>query len=158
MNKAIFISLDNTLITTLSRRALPLHSDDWKFKIEILPILKKAINSNYILIIVTNQKSVTDGFTKEKVFINKLNNIVKTLEKNLKIKTNTKVFFNYSIEEKTDYRSLPNPGMGYELALDYELDLSKSIMIGNSLIDKTFSNNLNLSNYYNITDINEDIV
>ena len=55
MNKALFVLIDETLITTKSGRSFPLNSEDWKFKTNFSSIFKDAVDKGYKIILIDNQ-------------------------------------------------------------------------------------------------------
>lgn len=151
MKLALFITLDNTLITTISKRPYAIHSEDWKFTDNILDIIKSYYDKGYKICIVCNQLQVLQGLTTSKAFLKKIEDITNTLEKHLKIKKNS-ICFNYCFESNT-YRSLPNPGLVYELACEYDLDIINSTFIGSSYDDRQIINTTGIKTYFDITDI-----
>lgn len=155
MQKALILTLDNTLITTLSGRKYSLHSEDWKFILQTVEAIKDYYSKGYRICIISNQSSITNGITTEKSFIYKMNLIVTTLEKDLKLKINT-ISYSYCIDEDSYYK-LPYPGLLYSLALDFELDLYKSVFIGNSLEDESTSIRCGIRKYIDVTDLNYTI-
>ena len=151
MKKAIFIILDNTLITTLSGKSYSLHSEDWKFKDNILDAIKVHYDNNYKVCIICNQFQVSSGLTPAKAFLKKLEDVIITLEKALKLPKNS-VSYSYCFEPDS-YRAIPNPGQVYELACDYEIDVQNSVFIGNTYDDRCIAKNIGLINYFDITDL-----
>lgn len=152
MDKALFINLDGTLITTNSGRKFPIHSNDWKLLPGTLDAIKYFYTKGYKIIIISNQFCIAEGYLSEKVFINKVESICNKIEKLIKIKANSIIYF-YCKDIET-YNTIPNPGMAYEAALEYELDLSESIMFGCTEQDKEFQHNTGIKEYYHITEIN----
>lgn len=142
MNKALFLDLDGTVISTASGRTFPLHIKDWKINKEIIPVIKNCIKHNYIIIIVTNQGGIECGYITEANFLAKIEDVCNTLEKILK--TSVKIHYLYCKHMESYYRK-PNIGMGVEAALEYELDLKNSIMVGDMNSDKEFASNLNMA-------------
>lgn len=151
LNKAVFIDLDHTLITTKSGRVFPIHSEDWKFLPDSLRALDYFYKAGYKIIIVSNQGGIEEGYITEKLFIAKIEKVCSTLEKLLKFKKNYIIY--YYCSTMTDYNRKPNPGMAFEAALDYELDLIQSIMIGDMDSDKGFAVNAGINTYYDINDL-----
>ena len=155
MKKALFIILDNTLITTRSGKSFPLHSEDWKFKIGWYEIIKN-LSDDFIICIVDNQIGVGEGYVNEQVFNTKIENICKILEKELHLKKNS-IVSNFCFKQEEEYRVKPNPGLIYELALDYEIRLDNSIMIGGSADDEYFAAISGIKVYYDVNTINESL-
>ena len=151
-DKALFIDLDGTLITTNSGRKFPIHSNDWKLLPNTLEAIKYFYNKGYKLIIVSNQGGISEGYLAEKVFINKIEAVCAKVEKLMKFKRNTIAYF--YCKDMESYNKKPNPGMAYEAAIEYELNLSESVMFGDFESDKGFQVNAGIGEYYHITDIN----
>lgn len=136
LDKALFVALDNTLITTNSGNKYPIHSEDWKFMPNILDAIKSYSNHGYRIIIISNQKEITQGIINEKVFIKKIEKICSKLEKNLKLEKNS-VIYTYC-KDIDSFNTMPNPGMAYELAVEYEISLLNSVMIAEEIDDLLF--------------------
>jgi histidinol phosphatase-like enzyme len=128
MNKALFVLIDETLITTKSGRSFPLNSEDWKFKTNFISIFKDAISKGYKIILIDNQFSIGDGFMSEKAYINKLNYISSIIERDLELPENSIAYF-YCSDKNDIFRALPCCGMFYEAALEYEIILGHSVML-----------------------------
>ena len=94
-----------------------------------------------MLFIVTNQPDV---FTKDNTKKNVLE-INDFLKKKLPI---TKIFTCYCKNNKCTYRK-PNIGMIIKATQIYNLDLSKSFIIGDKISDKKCANKSNIKFYYN---------
>lgn len=154
--KALFADLDNTVIETESGRKFPIHSDDWKLIPEILPFIKKYTDNGYRLIIVSNQGGIESGYLTDVTFKNKIEAICKLIEKVNKLKKNSISFF--YCKEMEGYNRKPNPGMAYEAALEYELDLSQCVMVGDYKTDEGFAKNAQIPLYIDIMDIKNGLV
>lgn len=154
MKKAIFLTLDNTLITTISGRQYPLHGEDWKLIPKTVDILRSFCVKDYMLFIIINQKQIKEGLVTNKSFHRRVLLIIATLEKVLNIHRGS-ILYNYCID-KHSYNYLPKPGMIYDLASEYELDIVNSILIGNSDFDKTISIYAGIKQYIDISNLNID--
>ena len=151
IKQAVFIDLDHTLITTRSGRIFPIHSEDWKFIPDTLKALDYFYKLGYKIIIVTNQGGIEEGYITEKVFLTKIETICKVLEKTLKFKANSISYF--YCNSMVSYHRKPCPGMAYEAALEYDLNLKDSIMIGNMDSDVQFAENSGISGYYHVDEL-----
>lgn len=93
------------------------------------------------IIVVTNQRGVGKGLTK----LDDLHLIHANMEKEI-IKGGGKldaVFYCSETDDNSPFRK-PNPGMGHAAARQFpEINLQKSIMVGNTLSDMQFGRNLN---------------
>lgn len=131
MTKALFITLDDTLIFTRSGRKYPIHSRDWMVNIDLAPTIKKYYKEGYIIILVDNQDSVAHGSVHSTVFDIKIEEVLQVSEALCDLPTNH-ISFMFWTGDTDEYSRLPNPGMIYELASEYELYLGDSILIGSS--------------------------
>jgi D-glycero-D-manno-heptose 1,7-bisphosphate phosphatase len=146
MNKAIFVSLNsNTLVKTKSGNDYPQNEDDWEFVTGILPKIKKAYNEGYIVCLVSNEGGIQAGHTTMEQVKNRINAIQKELETYLRCSVNV-AFCGYL----DSYYKKPKPGMAYQLALELELALGESIMVGNSNNDSKFAKYAHIGTYYDI--------
>jgi histidinol-phosphate phosphatase family protein len=98
------------------------------------------------IIIVTNQKGVGKGFTK----LNDLH----TIHANMKTAIEDaggridKIYFCTELDENHPNRK-PNPGMGLQAITDFPgINISKSIMIGNTIGDMEFGRNLGIKTIF----------
>ncbi|HET7118564.1 MAG TPA: HAD-IIIA family hydrolase [Hanamia sp.] len=90
------------------------------------------------VIMITNQRGVAKGLTKLK----DLQLIHKNMKKEIK-EAGGRIDKIYVCTEMESVNRKPNPGMGLQALKDFpEIDLSKSIMIGNTLSDMEFGRNL----------------
>lgn len=155
MNKALFITFDNTLIKPLSNNKRYLHSNDWRFINQTLVAIKEHYDKGYIICFIINQSQIDYGLISPTVFNIKLTDIFTTISKDLKIPLKELLFEIAVIEDS--YYFLPQPGMIYKLAIANKLDLKKSIIIGNNLYDKSIKDNAGLKEYIDVTDLTGDI-
>lgn len=151
LQKVLFIDLDGTIITTKSGREFPIHSDDWKLLPTTLDALTYFYNLNYKIIIVTNQGGISLGYVSEKVFINKIENICKKIEKILKFKEGT-ISYSYC-KDMESFNRKPNPGMAFDNLSEYNLTLQDSIMIGDFQSDEDFSINAGISKFIHVDNL-----
>ena len=149
MNKAVFVIIDETLITTKSGKSFPINSEDWKFKTNFYDLFKNAIEKQYKIVLIDNQLGIGQGFITEKIFLHKIETICKVIEEDLKLKNNS-IIYTYCTDTEDLFRLKPNPGMLYELALDNEIILKDSVLIGNSEEDKLFSFIGGINSYYSL--------
>ncbi len=105
--------------------------------IEALPIFSGFFK---YIIVVTNQRGIGKGITKqEDLFTIHKNLIAKITKAGGRIDA---IYFCPDIDNSSPNRK-PNPGMGLQAAKDFpEIDLNKSIMIGNTISDMQFGRNL----------------
>ena len=104
---------------------------------QALKIFGKVFNR---IIIVTNQKGIGKGLTKPNdLSIIHQNMIAEVKKAGGRIDA---VYFCPDLEETSPNRK-PNPGMGLKAKKDFpEIDLTKSVMVGNTLSDMEFGRHL----------------
>lgn len=129
MNKALFLDRDGVIN----------HDYDYVHKLEdfhfidgIFDLCKYFYDSGFLIFIVTNQSGISRGFYSEDDLI-KLNKWIsdKFLEQNIKIE---KIYYSTSLDENDYYRK-PNPGMIFQVAKEFDIDLKSSILIGDKMRD-----------------------
>ncbi len=98
------------------------------------------------VIVVTNQRGIGKGITRTED--------VELIHKNMKAEIEKKggridaVYFCPDLDESSPNRK-PNPGMGLQAVSDLPgLDLSKTIMIGNTLSDMQFGRNMGIKTIF----------
>lgn len=150
--KAVFVGFDNVLINTISGKRFPIHSDDWELDVYIVEALKYFYNKRYLIIIITNQDSVRDGYVHEKVFLDKINRVCDKLDSTIDEGSGKcKTAFFYCIEDGN--RRVPNNGMIIEALEDFEVSLKDSIMIGGNELNESFSKSCFIGKYIDCNDI-----
>ena len=98
------------------------------------------------IVVVTNQKGVGKGVTKPEDLQLIHKNMVAEIEAaGGRIDA---VYFCPDLEEESPNRK-PNPGMGLQAAADFpDIDLSKAIMVGNTISDMKFGRNLGVQTIF----------
>jgi len=131
----------------LDRDGVLIEDEGYIFKLEnmhirksIFPLLKAAQARNYLLIIISNQSGIARGYFTEKDFWSFQNALVEELKKEgIYIKQSYFCPFlkNAPIKEYDKDSNLrkPAPGMVLRARKDFNLDLSKSLMIGDKESD-----------------------
>lgn len=105
---------------------------------EAFKIFNKKIGT---IIMVTNQRGVAKGLTK----IEDLHLIHKNMLREIEA-AGGRINKIYVCTEMESPNRKPNPGMGLQALKDFpEIDLTKSIMIGNTLSDMKFGRNLGVA-------------
>lgn len=98
------------------------------------------------IFVVTNQKGVGRGMTKLEDLHTIHQNMIKEIE--LVGGRITNIYFCTDLEETSPNRK-PNPGMGLQAKQDFpDIDLSKAIMVGNTLGDMGFGRNLGINTVF----------
>ena len=105
---------------------------------EALEIFNKKFGT---IVMVTNQRGIAKGLTKlEDLELIHKNMLQEIEEAGGRI---NKIYFCSDMESPN---RKPNPGMGLQAVADFpEIDLSKSVMIGNTLSDMKFGRNLGVA-------------
>ncbi len=94
-----------------------------------------------VIVIITNQRGVAKGVTK----IKDLHLIHKNMKEEIEA-AGGRIDNIYVCTELESENRKPNPGMGLQAIKDFpEIDLSKSLMIGNTLSDMKFGRNLGIA-------------
>ncbi|MEO7120806.1 MAG: HAD-IIIA family hydrolase [Ginsengibacter sp.] len=150
-NPAYFKNIDKTWTLFLDRDGVindEKHEDyihkweEFKFYDGVKEALKKFSEKFGKIFIVTNQRGVAKGLTK----LEDLELIHKNMVKEFEGAGGRIDKIYYSIDFENDHPNRkPNPGMGLQAKRDFpEIDLAKSIMIGNTLSDMKFGRNLDV--------------
>jgi len=145
MNKALFLDLDHTLIKPKSGNTFPKNVEDWEFVKGVIKQVKKYYDKGYIIIVVSNQGGIEQGYIKEWEFVSKIDRIKEEI-----LKHSIEIQSVYYCNSMESYYRKPNPGMGYEAALNYKLDLRNSIMVGDMDSDNKFAKNAYIGTYIDI--------
>jgi D-glycero-D-manno-heptose 1,7-bisphosphate phosphatase len=96
------------------------------------------------IIVVTNQKGIGKGVTKIEDVKTIHQNMVKDIEA-----VGGKIDAVYFCPDLESLNRKPNTGMGLQAAKDFaDIDLSKAIMVGNTLSDMHFGRNLGIKNIF----------
>ena len=143
INSAWTLFLDRDGVINHEKHADYIHTwDEFTFyegAVEAIKIFSEKFNR---ILVVTNQRGVGKGVTRledlEEIHVNMLGAITQgggRLDA---------IYFCEDINDDAPYRK-PNPGMGYEAVKEFpDIDLKKSIMVGNTLSDMQFGRNLGM--------------
>lgn len=115
--------------------------DEFKFYNGVKEAFRVFNNKFGIIIMITNQRGVARGLTKlENLEIIHKNMLQEIEEAEGRI---DRIYFCTDMESEN---RKPNPGMGLQALKDFpSIDLSKSVMIGNTLSDMKFGRNLGVA-------------
>lgn len=102
----------------------------------------KIFNKKFgIIVMVTNQRGIAKGLTKLKDLHLIHKNMMQEIED-----AGGRIDKIYFCPEMESPNRKPNPGMGLQALKDFpQIDLSKSVMIGNTLSDMKFGRNLGVA-------------
>ncbi len=114
--------------------------EEFKFYDGVLEAMQIFATIFKRIIIVTNQKGVGKGLTKESDLIKIHNNMQAAIENaNGRIDA---IYYCTDMEDDSPNRK-PQAGMGLQAAIQFkDIDLQKAIMVGNTLSDMKFGRNL----------------
>lgn len=129
--------------------------DKFIFIKDIFKICKFYQSNDYNIVIATNQSGMGRGYFSEDDFI-KLTTWMLSRFKDEGIEIGEVYFCSHHPNDNCNCRK-PRIGMFNEICEDYDIDLKKSIMIGDSKTDYEFSKNCGINNFYYINDIIDDI-
>ena len=147
MNLGLFLDLDHTVIKPKSGGTFPEDINDWEFITGVLPLIKRYVDKGYHIFIVTNQGGIAQGYMTREEFNAKAVTITEKL-KSFGIPV-SKWYISETLD-KDDYFRKPNPGNAYKAALEFELSLRYSIMVGDMDSDNVFAKNAYIGTYYHI--------
>ncbi len=152
-NKALFLDRDGVINFDYGY----VHrKEDFKFRPEIFNICKSALKKNFKIIIITNQSGIGQNLFSERDF-KLLNEFMLSKFRDNEIKVTHIYFCPYHPTKGKgkylgdSYLRKPNPGMFFEAAKDYSINLSKSIMIGDKKIDYEAAINANIKYFIDAT-------
>jgi len=124
--------------------------EDFKFKEGIFKVLKKAMDKEYKIFIITNQSGISRGYYTENDFL-KLMNWVQEQFLKKEIKITDIAFCPHHPDDNCDCRK-PKPKMILDLIKKYNIDPSKSIMVGDKDSDVEAGKNANIATNIKIND------
>ena len=114
----------------------------------------KIFNKKFgVIVMITNQRGVAKGITK----LNDLHVIHRNMTQEIE-DAGGRIDKIYFCPEMESPNRKPNPGMGLKAINDFpEIDLSKSVMIGNTLSDMKFGRNLGVALNIFLTTTRKDV-
>tara|TARA_Y100001970_G_scaffold294370_1_gene451944 strand:+ start:45419 stop:46045 length:627 start_codon:yes stop_codon:yes gene_type:complete len=129
-NRGLFLDRDGTIIQLISYL-----DDPSKVKIinGIIELIYKANNNGIKVIMITNQSGISRGYFDWNAF-SKVNDKIMLECESLGAHFDAIYACPDHPNEPTNYRK-PNPGMLLTAAKDLKLDLTQSIIVGDSIVD-----------------------
>ena len=120
--------------------------DEFKFYDGVTEAFAMFAKRFKYIFVVTNQKGVGKGVTKsEDLQIIHTNMVAEIIAAGGRIDA---VYFCADLEETSPNRK-PNPGMGLQAIKDFpDIDLTKAIMVGNTISDMKFGRNLGVQTIF----------
>lgn len=153
-NAALFLDMDDTLIRTRSKGTFATDVTDWEFIPGVLEKILEYQKFYKFLFIVSNQGGIEQGYHTYAEITGKFLGIVETMRK-AGVRVDDVHFSPYS---STHYFRKPSPGFAYRMAIKYQLDLQKCLMVGDgsdetcwTTADRDFARNAGMQ----YIDINE---
>lgn len=142
--KGLFLDLDSTLIKTLSGKTFPQDNTDWQwYNDHVMSTLRRHMD--YGIFIVTNQGGIEKGFVNPKGFVEKLNSICTQVREMTDHSVPVQGYFCPNMES---YDRKPLPGMAFQAARDFCINLKDSIMVGDMESDSEFAYNAGIGTFY----------
>lgn len=152
-NKAIFLDRDGTINVDIGYT----HKiEDLKIIPEVIEGLKMLGETDYKLIIVTNQSGIGRGHYTEEDYHKFREEIQKRLRKE-KINIDAEYFCSHNPNENCNCRK-PKIGMLEKATKDFNIDLTKSWMIGDNLSDIQAGKNAGCKTIHILTQENNKII
>ena len=135
MKTALFFDLDHTLIHPKSGDTFPRDKDDWEFMPGVLDRLWQRLGGRQgsVIVVVTNQGGVAHGHQTKEDIEGRVLAICTQLRNHTRAQVHCCIAYAY------DYDRKPSPGMAYKAALELELDLAGSTMVGDMATDEEFA-------------------
>jgi D-glycero-D-manno-heptose 1,7-bisphosphate phosphatase len=137
MNKGFFLDRDGVINID---HGYVYKVEDFEFVKGIFDLTKEAIQKGYLIFVITNQAGIGRGLYT----LNDFNHLTNWMIQEFKKKDIllSKVYFSpyhfkhgKGIYKKDHISRKPNPGMIYQARDDFNIDLSRSILIGDKLTD-----------------------
>ena len=141
IDKSWTLFLDRDGVINYEKHKDYIHTwDEFKFYEGVKEAMKIFASTFRHIIVVTNQKGVGKGLTK----LDDLHTIHANMEREIE-KAGGRIdaiFYCSDLEDNSPYRK-PNPGMGLQAVKQFRgIDLTKAIMVGNTISDMEFGRNL----------------
>lgn len=149
--KALFLDLEGTLIKSKSGDLYWKDSNDWEFIPGVIQKVKMYKNAGYYICIISNQGGIESLKVSQIEVERLLDNVGKELEQYIGGGISHAYCGNID-----GYMKKPNPGMAYRLALELELSLRHSVMVGDTESDAQFAKNAYIGTYLDIKDFIEE--
>lgn len=145
MNKAVFLDRDGVINRKAASHEYIKKWEEFEFLSGVKIALKKLSNTNYKIIVLTNQRGISRG----KMSLKDLNNIHSNMLKEIKISGGRvdSIFFCPHDIGKCDCRK-PSPGMLDKAVEKFNIDLKSSWIVGDSDSDIELGKSRNCKTIY----------
>lgn len=154
INPSWTLFIDRDGVVNDEKRSDYIHTwDEFRFYEGVKEAFKIFNKKFGIIIMVTNQRGLAKGLTK----LEDLELIHKNMLEEIEDKEGRidRIYFCADMESEN---RKPNPGMGLQAIKDFpNIDLSKSVMIGNTLSDMKFGRNLGVAINIFLPTTNKDV-
>ena len=139
--KAIFFDRDG-VINKLIHREDGLYSprtfDDFNFYQDVASCMKQLAENGFLIFIVSNQPDIS----RKKMLIEELNIIDTEINKKLHI---DQIYYSFDSKAVKGGSKKPSPLMIFKARDKWNIDLSKSYFLGDSIVDMECARNANVS-------------
>ena len=150
MKKAVFLDRDGVINKKPPEQDYVKKWEEFFMLPGIPTAMKKIKDLGYIVIVITNQRGVSRGLMSEQI----VNDIHRRINNELKkFGTSIDAFYwcKHSYEDKCNCRK-PAPGLIFNAAKDFNIDLKNSFMIGDTKLDYECGKNAKIKTYLMPTD------
>ena len=151
--KAIFLDRDG-VINRLKKNDYIKKYSEFNFLPGVIDGIKYINKKNYLVIIITNQACIGKSIISEKT----LDSIHDKMKKHLKSKKNAHIddiyyspyykYSNYNKYRKNEFDRKPNPGMLIKAIKKWNVNIKKSLFLGDSVTDYRLSKKMRIKFYY----------
>lgn len=146
MHKAVFLDRDGTLIKEKNYLHKP---DEIELEEKVISALQKFSEQGFLLFMVTNQSGIGQGLFKVKDFLSVQSRLLDMLSRQGIYFKNFYYCPHHPTKAKGKYKRIcncrkPKPGMLIKAIKNYNIDVSRSFMIGDKLSDIEAGNRLGL--------------
>lgn len=134
--KAVFLDRDGVLIHDVHFLS---DINDVMIYEDVIESLKRLKENDYLLILITNQSGVARGYFDED-FVNKTHEYLNRKFAEDNVQLDGVYYCPHHVDGKPPYNKKcscrkPEPGLIKQAKIDFDIDLSKSYMIGDKLCD-----------------------
>lgn len=132
-NKAVFLDRDGVINNSMPQWDYVKNWGEFELIEATVKILKEYQQNGYLLVVISNQLGVAKGLMTE-TDLKQINRNMEDLLLSKGVKINGSYYCTHSIEDKCECRK-PKPGLIFKAAEELNIDISKSIMIGDEVSD-----------------------
>lgn len=143
MCKAVFFDRDGVINEKAPDHDYIKNWDKFKLIPGIIDVMKYVQSQGYMIIIITNQRGIARGLMTIEDLLVIHENLKQELD-NHEIFITDIFFCPHDIQDNCDCRK-PRSGMILEALKKYEIDVAKSVLIGDSMADIIAANNLDIT-------------